>query len=97
MANHDDEISVRNVAAEALYYLGEQKIAVEVLSRSVSSPDIMIRVQSLNILQQFGQDALPVLPLAQKILDIDPKRSEYDVSAAKGFIRATEYYKSNGK
>ncbi|WP_313381756.1 sulfatase-like hydrolase/transferase [Proteiniphilum saccharofermentans] len=97
MANHDDEISVRNVAAEALYYLGEQKIAVEVLSRSVSSPDIMIRVQSLNILQQFGQDALPVLPLAQKILDIDPKRSEYDVSAAKGFIRAMEYYKSNGK
>lgn len=87
LAKHDNEVTVRNVAAEALYYLGEHQLAIDLLSQSVTSPDLLTRVHSLNMLQQFGLDVLPVLPLVQKIVEIDPKRSDYDVAAAKGFMR----------
>lgn len=88
MSRSDKEVAVRNAAAEALFYLGEQKYAVALLGQAVSDKRLMVRVQALNALQTFGSAARSALPFAQKIVDAAGDSTGYDVSAARGLIRA---------
>lgn len=90
IVRHDKEASVRNIAAEALFYLGEKQLAMDILREGVLSPDLMVRVQALNTLQYLGAEAQHILPLVRHIVEMDPKRNGYDISAAKGFIRVAE-------
>lgn len=90
MSRSDEEVVIRNIAAEVLFYLGEQKYAVALLSQAVSNKRLMVRLQALNALQTFGSDARPALPFAQKIIDAAGNKTGYDVSAAEGLIRAME-------
>src|SRR5690606_13045207 len=85
--SRDPEVAVRVAAAEALYYLGERDKAVEVLIQAVSDPNVMARVQVLNILQTIGRDALPALEAARRIVAANPKVNDYDIRAARGFIK----------
>ncbi len=83
---NDKEASVRNIAAEALYDLGDSKIALSTLSKSLESRNLMVRVQALNILEQMGKDALPALPSIKKLLPEDKKNRDYDLRLARYIV-----------
>ncbi len=87
IAKKDNDASVRAVAAESLYYLGNKKLAIQLLSQALLDNNLMLRVQALNTLQQFGQDAQPALTFVRKMIDKDPEGKGYDIAAAKELIR----------
>lgn len=90
LALSDQEVSVRIAAAEAVYYLDDRDRAAEVLTQAVSDPNLMARVQALNVLQTFGRDALPALDAARRLVATNPMRDDYDIRAARGFVKAME-------
>lgn len=86
----DPEISVRLAAAEALYTLGERDMALPVLEQGLDSDNLMARVQTLNILEDAGEDARPVLDDIRALLKENVKDNDYDVRAALRIIEQME-------
>lgn len=84
---NDSNAALRIAAAEALYYLGEADLAVEVLIESIQADNVMARVQALNVLQTLGSASLPAVEVARKLVASDSQSKEYDVRAARGFIK----------
>lgn len=78
----DPEISVRIAAAEALYALGEKKLALKAVEDALHSENMMARVQALNVLSTMGPDARQALDSIKKLLKDDVNDSDYDVRAA---------------
>jgi len=78
---NDDKLYVGIPAAEALYYLGEKKMALQKLYDALKSSSVMTRVQALNALQGAEKAALePVQNILEDI--VRKKASEYDRKAA---------------
>jgi N-sulfoglucosamine sulfohydrolase len=78
----DPEMSVRLAAAEALYNIGQRALAISVLEYGLKSDNVMVRVQALNILENVGEDARPLLDDIRALLQENVKDSDYDVRAA---------------
>jgi arylsulfatase A-like enzyme len=83
---NDGEVSVRIAAAEALYVLGEKEKPLAVLKDALQSSNVMARVQALNVLENFGNDARPALDNMKQLLKDDVKDGDYDVRAAKRIV-----------
>ncbi|MFT4204213.1 MAG: sulfatase-like hydrolase/transferase [Chitinophagaceae bacterium] len=85
----DEKKSVRVVAAEALYRLGNRTDGLESLYRYADDAAVMVRVQALNALQDApSADLLPLRQVLEKI--VGNKVSEYDVKAAKYLLEKME-------
>lgn len=86
----DPQVSVRIAAAEALYLLGEKARAINVLKDALKSTNRMARVQALNVLENIGPDAAPVVPELKTLLKEKIKDGDYDVRAAKRILDKLE-------
>lgn len=86
----DPEVSVRLAAAEALYSIGQSSLAIPVLEYGLKSDNVMARVHALNILENFGEDARPLLDDIRELLRENVKDSDYDVRAALRIIERME-------
>jgi hypothetical protein len=83
----DPEISVRIASAEALYQLSETGNALRVLKEALKSDHLMARVQALNVLENFGTDASPLLSDIQQLVRDNIKDGDYDVRAANRILK----------
>ncbi|MDJ1501347.1 sulfatase-like hydrolase/transferase [Xanthocytophaga agilis] len=84
---NDVEPAVQIAAAEALYHIGEKDNAINTLIKSLEDSNEFVRLQALNVLQTFGQDATPAIPVAKKLIPGKPSDT-YDVRAARNFTEA---------
>ncbi|MDJ1479784.1 sulfatase-like hydrolase/transferase [Cytophagaceae bacterium YF14B1] len=84
---NDAEPAVQIAAAEALFHTGEKDSAIKTLIKSLEDPNEFVRLQALNVLQTFGQDAIPAIPVAKKLIPEKPADT-YDVRAARNFTEA---------
>jgi len=82
----DPEVSVRIAAAEALYALEEKDKALSQLKEALHHPNLMARVQALNVLESIGEDARPALGEIKQLLQDNIKNGDYDVRAAKRIV-----------
>ena len=78
----DKEGSVRIAAAEAIYHLGDEGMALTTLIHALKSKNIMARVQALNVLESMGRDAAPAKIAIEAIVPDDPEDYDYDTRAA---------------
>jgi N-sulfoglucosamine sulfohydrolase len=83
---NDPEISVRIVAAEALYQMSEKEKALATLKNALQSDNLMARVLALNVLDTMDDDASSALPEIQQLLTKNIKDGDYDVRAATRII-----------
>ncbi len=84
--NQDPEPSVRVAVAEALYNLGETKIALDLLTGTLSEKNLMVRVQALNVLYLMVPAARPALEKVKQVIARAPQTREYDIRAAKRLV-----------
>ena len=83
---HDPEIAVRIAAAEAIYHLENTDKALSVLRSALDHPNLMARVQALNVLESMKKEAAPALQeLADWNFD-NIQDGEYDRTAAKRLV-----------
>ncbi|TDB62720.1 sulfatase-like hydrolase/transferase [Arundinibacter roseus] len=82
----DPEISVRIAAAEALGRLGEKENAVDVLIEALKKGNQMARVQALNILDEFGDEARKAYPAVKEVIVGEKVDGSYDIRAAERII-----------
>ena len=87
---HDPEESVRISAAEALYLLSEKEESLSVLEAALQSDNLMARVQAINVLENAGRDARPLVGALRRLLKDNPADGDYDVRAAKRLIEKIE-------
>jgi hypothetical protein len=78
----DKEESVRIAAAEALYHLGNEGVALTTLIHALKSENLMARVQALNVLESMESDAAPALEAIKTLVSDDPQDRNYDTKAA---------------
>lgn len=83
----DPEISVRIAAAEALYAQGETVASIKALDQALESENLMARVQSLNVLENIGDEARPLLGRIKSLLKDNVKDGEYDARIANHIMR----------
>ncbi len=79
---NDPEITVRIAAAEAVGKLGEKEKAVDALIDALKQGNQMARVQALNILDQFGDDARKAYPAVKAVIVGEKADGSYDIRAA---------------
>jgi arylsulfatase A-like enzyme len=82
----DPEISVRIAAAEALYQFSEKEMALDVLKESLSSNNLMARLQALNVLDRMGADAEGAREDIKKLIKDEIQDGDYDVRAARHIL-----------
>ncbi len=88
---NDASSSVVIAAAESLYYLGEKEKSLKALENALISNQLMVRVNALNVLDLFGEDARPALNSVKALLkDKKSKDRSYDLRAARYFLRKLE-------
>ena len=92
MLLNDPEVSVRIAAAEALYYLGEHKTAVQALEAALKNDNLMARVQALNVLENIDEDAASVLMSVKELIPGNPA-NQYDVRSARRLVEKLEIKK----
>lgn len=83
---NDPEVSVRIAAAEALYHLGANQIALEALEAALQVDNKMARVQALNVLENMGDDAIPSLNAVEKLISTNLVDQDYDIRAANRLV-----------
>jgi len=89
VAANDKSASVVNVAAEALYNLGEKEIAEKALLSVLEYPNEIARCYALNVIDRIGVDS-PALIDAVKKMDAhshEKTRKNYDFRAAKWLLK----------
>ncbi|MDH5603311.1 MAG: sulfatase-like hydrolase/transferase [Cyclobacteriaceae bacterium] len=88
LENLSSEVSfLRTASAEALYQIGEKEIISDALNQSLKDPNLMARVQALNVLENMGEDARVFLETVKKIVDnAPPNNRDYDVRAAERIV-----------
>jgi HEAT repeat protein len=85
----DPSVNVRIASAEALYILGEKKLALQTLLKALSDPVKMARVHAFNVLDIIGKDASSLVQGVEKIytgLINDLPTTEYDIRSARYFL-----------
>jgi len=87
----DPEGAVRVAAAEALYSVGDREKGLKGLVEALSHPNPFVKVQSLNVLQGMGKEALPAVDAVRKLVPPGPatpmpQDDNFDVRAARGLL-----------
>lgn len=83
----DPEPAVRIIAAEALYTaFGETEQVIEILRPYIFSKNLIVAIQSLNVVQLMGKDAAALFPDVRKILDQDPDSWSQDIKLARKIL-----------
>lgn len=70
----DKEQSVRIIAAEALYRLGDINNVLPILTVALQSDNSQIRLQAITILEGMGKDALPALSEIKQMVNLREKK-----------------------
>ncbi|MGV3639831.1 MAG: sulfatase-like hydrolase/transferase, partial [Adhaeribacter sp.] len=86
----DPEPAVHLAAAEALYQQGGKAEALPVLTAALKSDNLLVRVQSLNVLETMGADGAGALPALKEMIQKRGKAKEYDFRAGKWLISKLE-------
>lgn len=84
---NDEEISIRIVASEVLYKIGEKELALTTLIDCIGSDLMMARTMAISVLALMSEDARSSLPTVEALVAAKGGR-DYDVRAAKGLIDA---------
>lgn len=82
----DAHVSVRIVAAEAVWRRGQLMKALPVLKSALAHANPMARVQALNVLEEMGVVAAPLAPEIRALLPEDSDNRDYDVRAARRLL-----------
>lgn len=84
---NDPEPAVRIMGAEALYIaFGEKEKVIDVLRPCIFSKNLIVAIQSLNVVQLMGQDAAALFPDVRKILEQDPDSWNQDIKLARKIL-----------
>jgi len=83
---NEDEISIRIVASEVLYKIGEKELALTTLVDCLESNLMMARTMAISVLALMGEDARPALPAVEVLTSGKLDGRTYDIRAAKGLI-----------
>lgn len=83
---NDKQTYVQIIAAEELYYLDEKQQALQTLKTALAGNNMMARLQALNVLQDIGTGALPILEAVQKVARSNPQEHQYDIIAANRIV-----------
>ena len=83
---NDKEISIRIVASEVLYKIGEKELALKTLQDCLRSELMMARTMAISVLALMGEDARPALPDVEALASGKLDGRTYDIRAAKGFV-----------
>ncbi len=88
VATNDKSASVVNVAAEALYNLGEKKIAEKSLLLVLENPNEIARCYALNVIDRIGVKRPAIIEAVQKMNSNshEKTRKNYDFRAAKWLL-----------
>ena len=83
---NDKEISIRIVASEVLYKIGEKELALKTLQDCLRTELMMARTMAISVLALMGEDARPALPDVEALASGKLDGRTYDIRAAKGFV-----------
>ena len=91
-AAFDPSGDVAAVAAEALYNLGEKKIAVEALLNILKNSNQFARTHALNVIDCINEKSPEIIEGVVHLIKSQPKDSEqnYDMRAARWLIKKWE-------
>ena len=83
--------SVKIAAAGSLFYLGEKAKGLKVLEEALLDQETMVRLEALDVLREYGDDAKGSLPQVKALLKGKSANDRsYDLRAARDFIKEVE-------